>query len=235
VTAEERTIYRADHIEALLDAARELDRAARADRKIGRRPMLATLAFGGLRIGELCALRWRDVDLAAGRLHVRESKTDAGARRVDLFPVLRDELATHKASTRFDRLDDLVFPTGNGRPQNRTNVRQRVLHPAIERANKHLDDRDLGRLPDRPTPHGLLHTVASLVVAVGEDPRYVMDQLGHTDPACTLRLYTHSMRREDGERDRLRRLVGIDVVEEGVVDRADALGVRPAQELVTDQ
>jgi integrase len=30
---------------------------------------------------------------------------------------------------------------------------------------------------------------------MGEDPRYVMDQLGHTDPAFTLRLYSHAMRR----------------------------------------
>ncbi len=40
--------------------------------------MLATLTFAGLRIGELCALRWRDVDLAGGWLHVGETKTDAG-------------------------------------------------------------------------------------------------------------------------------------------------------------
>jgi hypothetical protein len=34
-----------------------------------------------------------------------------------------------------------------------------------------------------------------------------MDQLGHTDPKLTLRLYTHMMRRRDGERERLRALV----------------------------
>ena len=41
--------------------------------------MLAVLTFAGLRIGELCSLRWRDVDLASGWLTVGESKTDAGS------------------------------------------------------------------------------------------------------------------------------------------------------------
>jgi hypothetical protein len=35
-----------------------------------------------------------------------------------------------------------------------------------------------------------------------------MDQLGHTDPAFTLRLYSHAMGRDDGERDRFAALVG---------------------------
>ena len=55
-----------------------------------RRPLLATLAFAGLRVGELLALRWRDVDLATGRIHVRASKTDEGVRTVDLRPELQD-------------------------------------------------------------------------------------------------------------------------------------------------
>ena len=51
----------AEHIAALLDAAGELDREARADRQhISRRAMLATLTFAGLRVGELLALRWGD-------------------------------------------------------------------------------------------------------------------------------------------------------------------------------
>ncbi|HEY2632137.1 MAG TPA: tyrosine-type recombinase/integrase [Solirubrobacteraceae bacterium] len=37
-------------------------------RHIERKAMMATLVFAGLRIGELCALRWRDVDLEAGWL-----------------------------------------------------------------------------------------------------------------------------------------------------------------------
>ena len=52
--------------------------------------MLATLAFAGLRIGELLALRWRDVDLAGTWITVADSKTDAGVRKVKMRAALRD-------------------------------------------------------------------------------------------------------------------------------------------------
>ena len=77
-------LHSAAQITALLDASGELDRAAPDARKhVERRAMIATLTFAGLRIGELCALRWRDVDLAGGWLHVGDAKTDAGRRRVE--------------------------------------------------------------------------------------------------------------------------------------------------------
>ena len=62
-------------------------------------------------------------------------------------------------------------------------------------------------LPLGITPHKLRHTFASIPVAIGKDPTYVMQQLGHTDPAFTLRVYAHTMRRSDDERARLKALV----------------------------
>ena len=44
-------------------------------------------------------------------------------------------------------------------------------------------------------------------MAIGKDPTYVMQQLGHTDPAFTLRVYSHMMRRSDEEREELKALV----------------------------
>ena len=44
-------------------------------------------------------------------------------------------------------------------------------------------------------------------MAIGRDPTYVMQQLGHTDPAFTLRVYAHVMRRSDEEREELKALV----------------------------
>src|SRR3954453_23660507 len=108
---------RPEQIEALLLAAAELDAEAtnRADRDTClRRPMLATLIFGGLRISEALALRWRDIDLAGGRLRVAGSKTDAGVRWVPLMPALRDELAERKASATHTGSDDKVFATRTG-------------------------------------------------------------------------------------------------------------------------
>src|SRR4051794_27993674 len=74
-----------------------------------RRPLLATLAWAGLRVGEACALRWRDVHLAKGVTNVVESKTEAGIREADVQPELHEELTTWRARTPFSGRDDLVF------------------------------------------------------------------------------------------------------------------------------
>jgi integrase len=45
------------------------------------------------------------------------------------------------------------------------------------------------------------------LVALGLDPGSVMGQLGHTDPAFTLRVYRHGMRRDEASKDALREVV----------------------------
>jgi integrase len=206
---------RAEHIEALLDAAGELDNHAKAnggrDQKGGlvyRRALLSTLVFAGLRIGELTALQWRDVDLAGGRLTVRASKTDAGMRQVDLLPALRDELAAYKAQAASTSPNALVFTTAAGSDLIQGNIRRRVLDKAVAKANEKLADADDVPLPEGLTPHKLRHTFASILVALGVDPGSVMDQIGHTDPGFTLRVYRHGMRRDDAAQEHLRALVG---------------------------
>ena len=47
------------------------------------------------------------------------------------------------------------------------------------------------------SPHGLRRTYASLRSAVGDDPAYTAAQLGHEDPAFTLRVYTHAVKRRE--------------------------------------
>ncbi len=98
----------AEPIVALLDAATDLD-AKPAAGTAGRRALIATLVFAGLRIGEACSLRWSDIDLAAGQITVRASKTDAGVRDVRIVPALRRELTTHKMSVRSAEPAELVF------------------------------------------------------------------------------------------------------------------------------
>lgn len=200
---------RAEQITALLDAADELDQKAPPDRKhIERRALLSVLVFAGPRIGELISLRWRDVDLSGSQLAVRDSKTDAGRRTVDLLPVLRDTLTALKEA-REPAPEDLVFPTATGAEQSPSNIRQRVLAPAVRRANEHLEAAGASPLPRPLTPHKLRHTYASLLVALGTDPGATMDQVGHTDPAFTLRVYRHGMRRDALSKQALRELVGL--------------------------
>lgn len=189
-----RAYLEPDQVGVLLVAAAELD--ARDQRGSPfRRPLLATLAYAGLRIGELLSLRWGDVDLAAGALHVRASKTDAGVRRVDVQPELREELAVWRSQTRFDDAKAFVFTTTTGNPQNRNNVRRRVLLRAAARANERLaKERRTDLLPEGLSPHALRRSFASWLIAEGEDVAYVMGQLGHTDPKMTLGLYAKALR-----------------------------------------
>lgn len=129
----------AEHIQALLDAAGELD--CEAGGRMPRRAVLATLVFSGLRIGELIDLRWRDVNLADGRITVISSKTGAGARIIDVLPALRDELATYRADARPGSSSERVFGTRTSGPMNPSNIRHRILAPAVARANERLEER----------------------------------------------------------------------------------------------
>jgi integrase len=206
----------AEQIEALLTAASTLDRYGETkggrDQKGGlvyRRALLAAFVFGGLRIGELTDLRWRDVDAPGNRLIVREAKTDAGVREVDLLPVLRDELTRHKAQSPYGSASDYVFASATGTKLAESNIRGRVLDRAIKRADKALAETNEAPLPEGLTPHKLRHTFASILVAIGVDPGSVMDQLGHADPGFTLRIYRHGMRRDQAAKERLRLLVGL--------------------------
>ena len=215
----------AEQIEALLNAAAEMDRGAKSNGQLPRRAILATLTLAGLRIGEMIDLRWRDVNLADGWLQTG-SKTDAGNRRIDLLPALRIELAALKAANGGGKVLDLaehrarrrdgapalsderVFPTQAGGPMNPSNVRTRILAPAVRLASERLEANGSTPLPAGVTPHKLRHTFASLLVALGTDPGAVMDQLGHTDAEFTMRVYRHGMRRDPGSKAALAALVG---------------------------
>jgi len=220
----------AGQIVALLDAARQLDRSAAKNRRhVERRASLAVLVFAGLRISELCALRWRDVDLAGGWISVDDAKTDAGRRRVKIRGALRDELLELRGRHQEAVQSAYVFGTATGGAQSADNFRNRVLgRPAIVvdgkekagtgavgRANKRLEADGLPPLPAKLTPHSLRRTFCSLLYALGEDPGVVMDEMGHTDPGLALRVYRQAMRRDAGEKAALQALVEGGVVADG--------------------
>jgi len=205
----------AEQIDALLAAGGRLDeqaaaleaRRAPANRRImHRRAMLAALVFGGLRIGELTGLRWRDVDLASGWMRVSDAKTAAGRRRVKIRGRLRDELAQIRPVDADP--DRYVFATSTGGRQSADNLRRRVVDAAARLASEDLVAQDRPPLPEGITPHSLRRTFASVLYALGEDPGVVMDELGHTDPGLALRIYRQTMRRDDDEKAELRARVG---------------------------
>lgn len=164
------------------------------------RPIVAVLAGAGLRIGEACALDWRDVQLATGTLIVRESKTAAGAGREVYLPVgLHEELATWRARSPRTGKDDPVFVSrarsGRHARQTPRNVQAR-LRTAVKAANEAL-----GKVEMEPigavSPHSLRRTYASLRAAMRDDPVYIAEQLGHTDARFTFRVYQRAAKRRE--------------------------------------
>lgn len=196
----------AAQIEALLEAAAELDRDPHYE--LGEREaILATFLFAGPRAHELCNLPWRDIDLAGARIFIGRSKTAAGLREIKILPILRDILAAYKAIAYRGDPEDLAFPTLTGGRRDSDNLRTRVLAAVFERADELLEGRGLVPLPKGLTTHKLRHAFASILVALGEDPVSVMRQIGHTDPQFTLRVYTHMMSLDPADRERLKALV----------------------------
>lgn len=188
-----RRLLEADELKDLLAVAAEMDRTALRYR-IGRRPMIAVMAKSGLRVTEMCQLRWRDVDVHHQRLVIREAKTDAGVREVDLSLDVMEELMTWRASRPSSTADEFVFATDSGRPRDKDNVRERVLRPTVNRANEVRAQRDLPPLPP-VSPHALRRTYISLLIEAGAPLPYVMRQVGHEDSRTTLEVYAQVQQR----------------------------------------
>lgn len=168
---------------------------ARAPRP--RRAIIATLGCSGLRAGELCALDWQDFDFAHGLIHVRDAKTEAGARDVHMTPALRDELLAYRAAQEEPVLPHApVFPTRTGRRRTRHNLLQRVVAPTVRRINEIRADEESPPFP-RIANHTFRRTYISLLFAVGADPPYVMSQVGHEDAKTTLNIYAQVLRHRD--------------------------------------
>jgi integrase len=107
------------------------------------RPLFLVAAFTGLRASELCGLRWDDVDLKHGELHVRQRvdrynnfgppKSDAGSRTIPLLPMIVKALREHKLASRHSALG-LVFPSLTGKVLMRTNLVKYVWQPLQTKA-----------------------------------------------------------------------------------------------------
>jgi len=161
------------------------------------RPILATMAGAGLRDGEACALDWGDVNLATGAIAVRESKTDAGVRRVEIPLALREELANHKARRKQTGSRDPVFVNRDGRRENVSNLGRRVK-TVVRRAEARFDALGIGRASSTMTPYSFRRLYASLRYALGDDPVFVADQMGHNDTGeLSMTVYASAVRRRE--------------------------------------
>lgn len=86
-------------------------------------------------------------------------------------------------------------------------MRNRLLAGAVKRANEKQAAEGEMLLPEKVTPHTLRRTFASLALAAGRDPRWVMAQLGHTDARFTLNVYAQVMQRQRVDKELIWRLM----------------------------
>jgi integrase len=177
-----------------------------------RRAIIATLALAGPRVGEFCNLDNQDISLAKARFHIRDAKTDAGVRSVDIHPRLLDELTAYRASRATAAMDAPAFPTRAGTRRDRNNILSRVVQPVLARANELRTGRGEPPILVHVTPHTFRRTYITFMVVAGYDLPYIQAQVGHMNPTTTLAIYAQLMRRSDREqlRTEIRKLLGVE-------------------------
>ena len=172
------------------------------DKAVGTRLELPVYicAYLGLRRGELCGLRWSDVDLEHQTITIENTRTQAGKKEIEkgtktasstrtlyLPDTLCDMLKAAKEHQQACRAEyknayddnDYVVVMEDGRP-----FRPNYLS---ELFGKFLADNDLPKI----VLHELRHTFASLSNQAGIPAYNIGKALGHSTPATTQKIYTH--------------------------------------------
>ena len=172
------------------------------DKAVGTRLELPVFicAYLGLRRGELCGLRWSDVDLEHQTITIENTRTQAGKKEIEkgtktasstrtlyLPDTLCDMLKAAKENQQACRAEyknayddnDYVVVMEDGRP-----FRPNYLS---ELFGKFLADNDLPKI----VLHELRHTFASLSNQAGIPAYNIGKALGHSTPATTQKIYTH--------------------------------------------
>ncbi len=187
VEALARALAEGRHREASTHEVSEQERKARGAEDQQDGEMVRVSAYAGLRLGELLALRWRDVDFAGHALTVGramsagvESSTKSGrVRRRSAARPGRSRARPDERREDFTGADERVFCNPLGRTLDPSALRRRYRPPRPLR----------GCVPLRW--HDLRHTYGSLLAAAGVDLVTIQAAMGHSALATTSR-YLHA-------------------------------------------
>jgi integrase len=155
-------------------------------------PIWATALYAGLRYGELRALRWREVDFAAGTIRVRKGwdpvegeidpKSETSKRTTPMPAVLRRFLLAHLERRGEPTPDELVFEVAEGVPFEADGL----YRPADAAWRK-------AKLDGRLRLHMARHTFASFMIAAGINAKALSVFMGHSSITVTYDIYGHLM------------------------------------------
>lgn len=173
--------------------------------------------YTGMRHGELCALSWDDVDLEAGKIHVRRNlnnydqfgppKTSAGERIITLLQPAVDALAAQRELTFRDQATEITF-----HHREFSNTEQQVIKFVFRPMQRSADPNPyysknalryswqtgLKKAGIRPrVPYQSRHTYACWSLSAGAIPSFIASQMGHTDASMVYRVYSKWMSDKD--------------------------------------
>jgi integrase len=178
----------------------------------------------GLREGEILGLQWQDIDLDAGTLQVTQAlqrvkrsgarkgglelispKTDGSRRSIELPEVVLSSIRAHRQRQQEERRivgsrwreSGMVFTTGIGTMLDQRSMLRDAFYPIMNTPDPNdpnPDPKKKRKLLPRLRFHDLRHSAATLLLAQGVHPRYIMELLGHSSISLTMNTYGHVLK-----------------------------------------
>lgn len=175
-------------------------------------PLFTTIAYTGLRVGELRSLKWTDIDFEAETLRVTKTihninnnrkefelftpKTQKSVRTISIDPLVIDLLKVHQVEQEEVKQHNgelyqdhgFIFASNDGYPLTVTLINDRMKRLlSYTDINKSL------------TSHSFRHTHTSLLIEAGVHIKEIQERLGHASLSTTMDIYarmTKTMKRD---------------------------------------
>ena len=155
--------------------------------------ILLTL-YSGIRIGELCALQWKDIDFKNNILHINKTlqRVYINDTEIHFSKIVITEPKTHNA--------ERDIPISKEFANELKKYKTEPEHYLLSCSNKWIEPRTYRRFFERISKkaniekinfHGLRHTFATNCIKLGIDYKTVSELLGHATVNITLNLYVH--------------------------------------------